>query len=742
MLAPGGNAYARTDLNGNYYVGPVQTPWTGSISPYLPGWTFVVAGDPDRAAAATFTAIGANQTGVDFLAIPAYGLRAELALRRPASAVYYLDYDNDGSPESTVPFGVPTDVALAGDVDGDGISVPVLFRDGTWYASTHQDGSADRRFDFGAATDTPLLADMDGDGTADLVVFRDGTWYVSTKRNGVADMTFYFGQAGDVPLIGDFNGDGIADLALFRNGIWYVDTDRNGVADVTIAFGGVSGEIPLALDFDGDGRTDIAVFRDGLWWINTTLGGSPAIGVFYGDKGDKPLAGYFNRANTRFVKAGAGCMTGCTRADPYGTIAAAWQEAVDGDILRIASGTYPESLAFGYPGDSYLPGKFGKNNIKLIGVSKFVTTVSPATGDALFLRGASGYVLRGLRLASQAPHARGLVLAGGVNSALPTFPGAQVNVSVADIVESDGTNALLTGSSNAWFDHVRLNRSHAGHGLSAWGNTYVRVVASEIADNGYAVAPDAAPPDAGKGIDLRDKSEGDARSSRLRSNLTYGVAAVGPSVLRLLFNTIDSNGVDGVSVCSTGVGSDPTFAYVQANWIAANGFNWPGGPGSGMEMNRACSFGTNTIDGNVFVGNALNGLSIGSGWWVVSNNRFQANAIGLALYASDGLGGDVPSSTNTNVRVVGNTFDGNARAGVYAERSPGTVTRDVMSQIGDPAWDHWMNFFRNYAPPTLHAISCSNVTTNFLCKAGGNFFDHSGDDVETPACNTACVSTP
>ena len=43
-----------------------------------------------------------------------------------------------------------------------------------------------------------------------------------------------------------------------------------------------------------------------------------------------------------------------------------------------------------------MPGKFGKNNIKLVGVSKYTTIVSPPAGDAIYLRGASGYVLRGL----------------------------------------------------------------------------------------------------------------------------------------------------------------------------------------------------------------------------------------------------------------------------------------------------------------------------------------------------------
>ena len=320
MLAPKATC-TTSDALGNY-VCQVPADWTGALAPYFEPMDFRAGRRCATVRRGDVHALAANRSGVNFAATAASGLRAELALRRPSSAQFYLDLNFDGTPDATMGFGVPSDVGLVGDVNGDGISDLVLFRNGTWYANTHQDGAVDMTLGFGAPGDVPLLCDFDGDGTSDLVVFRNGTWYVSTQRNGVVDKVYHFGQAGDVPLCGDFDGDGFDDPALFRNGTWYIDTKRDGAVHLTVPFGGVAGEIPVALDFDGDGRTDVGVFRDGIWYFNGTLDGASAVAVAMGAPGDVPLGGHFNRANTRFVKAGNPCNVNCTQANPYGTITA------------------------------------------------------------------------------------------------------------------------------------------------------------------------------------------------------------------------------------------------------------------------------------------------------------------------------------------------------------------------------------------------------------------------------------
>ena len=716
------------DASGNYSCS-VTTPWSGTLAAIADGYAFVPA-------ARSFTGLGTSTSAMNFAATPAYGVRAELALYRPSSGQFLLDYDYDSRPDSAVGFGAPGDVPLAGDVNGDGIDDLVVFRNGIWYADTDHNGIADRTFAFGGPGDLPLIGDMDSDGIADLVVFRGGAWYVSTARNGAASAVYFFGAPGDIPLLGDFNGDGITDLAIFRNGIWYIDTNRDGIADMIIAFGGVTGEIPVALDVNGDGRTDIAVYRGGLWYVNTNLDGVLNLLIGYGAASDRPLAGFFNSANTLFVKAGSGCTVGCTQANPYATITGAWQDATEGQIIRIAKGAYPESLRFSYPGNQYAPGKFGKNGVKLLGVSKHAVSISPASGDALELQGATGYFVRGVRLQSLAIGARGLLLSGGPGSYIPSFPGAQVNVALSDITENDGQNVLLTGSANAWLRYTRLNRSRSSNGMSTWSYSYARVTAGEASQNGYTIPPGPPVPGVGRGFETRDDSELDVRRTVMRQNLTFGVIGVDRSKVNLAGNTIESNGYNGTIFCGVPP-NDQTQSTLTNNWIAANGTADPASGYNGTEYYATC-VGTHQVIANTYIGNTLNGVFVGSGTVTLSGNAFKLNKIGVTLFANDGVSGSAPSSADTVVNLFGNLFQANTVDGLYAERYLTTSGFKIIVTVGGTGAGQ-PNTFRDHLGGAFHAISCLNVTTQFVCPTGGNAFINNTDNIEKPACPSSCV---
>ena len=225
----------------------------------------------------------------------AFGVPKDLGLYRPSNSRFLVDFNFDHTPDLKAPFGASGDKGLAADIDGDGMTDLVLYRNGLWYIDTTRSGNANYAVAFGGLPgDVPLVGDMDGDGKADLIIFRAGVWYVTTGLDSTADLAYGFGANGDIPLVGDLNGDGKLDLIVYRNGVWYASTHRDGVADIAVGFGGLPGDIPMVFDYDGDGRDDLVIFRNGIWYVCTQLNGAASASFGYGAAGDVPLAGVYH----------------------------------------------------------------------------------------------------------------------------------------------------------------------------------------------------------------------------------------------------------------------------------------------------------------------------------------------------------------------------------------------------------------------------------------------------------------
>jgi hypothetical protein len=715
----------------------VPSPWDGTLAPYLSGYVF-------SPASTSYSALSANQTGQNFAAARALGLRPEVGLYRPSSSQFILDYNVDHVVDLVLPFGAQGDVGLSGDLDGNGVSDLVLYRNGTWFVDFNLAATVTGQFGFGGVPgDIPLLGDMNGDGRDDLIIYRSGTWYVNFNPGAAnVDAVYHFGgAAGDIPLVGDLNGDGKLDLIIYRNGVWYVNYNPNAVnVDAIYHFGGVTGDVPMVFDYNGDGIDDLVIYRNGTWFVCTKLNctGPDVISFSYGAGGDKPLAGFFNRANTQFVKAGASCTAGCTQNNPYGSIQTAWQAAADGSIIRVGAGTYPENLVLSHPGIQYAPGKFGKNNIKLLGVSANTTIVSPASGDALYLQAVSGYVLRKLRFQSMdasAGNGRGIVTAGGPNSVLSTYPGVQLSLRNVDVMENNNYNVLLTGSTNASIDRSRLSRSKTQGGLTIWNQTHASLTHSQVNNNGYTLSFDPAIsiPDGGKGIDLRQDSELLAVSNNIDFNQVFAVIGIDRSVVRLDANDIAGTGLTAIIICGA-ASNDQTISFTTNNWIAGNGTIRPDLGWNGMEIYTSC-LGNHSITGNTFISNSLNGLFIGSGTTSVLNNTFQSNVNGLVSYSNTTIGPEL-SSTNTNLTVYGNLFNGNTHQGFFAQRNAGSAFA-LNATIGGTSAGQ-SNTFQNQTGVGYHGISCAYGTENVICPSGGNVFINNTDKI-APTCPATCT---
>jgi hypothetical protein len=241
--------------------------------------------------------------------------KADPVVFRPASGTWYFRASSHGFPSVGVGYsnvfqwGLPGDVPVSSDFDGDGKADLAVWRPSTgiWYIrySSADYSLADfGQVQWGLPGDVPVAGDFDGDGKTDLAVWRpsDGMWYIRYSSSGYSLATFSqyrWGLPGDVPVIGDFDGDRKSDLAVWRpsNGTWYIlySSLDYSLASVGQFQWGLPGDIPVSGDFDGDGTTDLVVFRPstGDWFLLLSSAGNLGNSFVYyhwGLPGDQPLA--------------------------------------------------------------------------------------------------------------------------------------------------------------------------------------------------------------------------------------------------------------------------------------------------------------------------------------------------------------------------------------------------------------------------------------------------------------------
>src|SRR5205823_6325703 len=108
--------------------------------------------------------------------------------------------------------------------DGDGKTDLALWRptDGTWHIAPSNGTppitpniAAAQTTQWGLPGDIPITGDFDGDGKADLALWRpvNATWYIIQSTNPTVPLQVQFGFLGDVPVAGDFDGSGKQELA-------------------------------------------------------------------------------------------------------------------------------------------------------------------------------------------------------------------------------------------------------------------------------------------------------------------------------------------------------------------------------------------------------------------------------------------------------------------------------------------------------------------------------------------------
>lgn len=219
--------------NGTWYVTPSSNP----SAPYSVQW-----GLPgDVPLAADFDGDG----------------KSDCVVWRPSNGTWYIRPSSNPSAAYGQQWGSPGDVPLVGDFDSDGKLDFAIWRpsNGTWYIIPSSNPSLPYAQQWwlcsqqwGIPGDVPLVGDFDGDGKNDYVVWRpsNGTWYVKPSSNPEAPYTVQWGLNGDVPVARDFDHDGKTDYAVWRpsNGTWFIILSSKPASPVVMQWG-LPGDVPL-----------------------------------------------------------------------------------------------------------------------------------------------------------------------------------------------------------------------------------------------------------------------------------------------------------------------------------------------------------------------------------------------------------------------------------------------------------------------------------------------------------------
>ncbi|HYP25858.1 MAG TPA: SBBP repeat-containing protein [Blastocatellia bacterium] len=219
--------------------------------------------------------------------------------RTSNGALFLKNTNITGFADIVLTYGIPGDLAVSGDWDGDGIDTIGVYRDGTFLLrNSNTNGFADIVVTFGSPGDLPIVGDWNSDGIDTIGVYRNGTFFLRNSNTaGDPDLVFELGVPGDIPISGDWNRDGTVTTGVFRpsNGaIFLKNTNSTGFADIVLTFG-LPGDRPVAGDWDGDGTDTIGVYRGGTFFLrNSNTNGFADIVFTLGIDGDAPIAGDWN----------------------------------------------------------------------------------------------------------------------------------------------------------------------------------------------------------------------------------------------------------------------------------------------------------------------------------------------------------------------------------------------------------------------------------------------------------------
>ncbi|MBE0598416.1 MAG: thrombospondin type 3 repeat-containing protein [Desulfuromonadales bacterium] len=147
--------------------------------------------------------------------------KSDFGVFRNISGLGWWYFDSNGNRswdpgvDQALQFGLGSDIPVVGDWNGDGMSDFGVFRNinglGWWFfdsdGNRQWNAGTDQKLQFGLPGDLPVAGDWNGDGLSDFGVMRQGVWYLDSNGNrqwnSGTDLGYpSFGLNGDQPLGG------------------------------------------------------------------------------------------------------------------------------------------------------------------------------------------------------------------------------------------------------------------------------------------------------------------------------------------------------------------------------------------------------------------------------------------------------------------------------------------------------------------------------------------------------------
>ncbi len=199
--------------------------------------------------------------------------KTDVALFNRLTALWFILRSSDLKIETRSWGGLLGQIPLAGDLDGDFKFENIAYASASpsYFGALLSPSLREKIVRFpGSLTDIPTFGDVDSDGISDLIVYKQdkSIFYILQSSTDYIDEKAIKITAGDNTsriIVDDYNGDKKTDLAAWspESGKWEIVSHNweivsHNIDKINL---GNRGDIPMPGDYNGDGKSEIAIYN-------------------------------------------------------------------------------------------------------------------------------------------------------------------------------------------------------------------------------------------------------------------------------------------------------------------------------------------------------------------------------------------------------------------------------------------------------------------------------------------------